>query len=239
MKTKKIIAIILITMILAPAVVGCNKATTPIPTIPTETITDGANKEEVGNLENKDEIIEPTKENLLALGKKQTAGIKAVAEKYGLTTESFSEELYQSNLIISKDENDCRSPNCIGYQVDPLPTEDDVYYIFYGSYIDENNEPDYGYLIAIELEDYSEFSMEGRDMFRDLLIDVFGGDFNFKDLETRITKHLNLDFTEDTEDTKATSEIEMGSYVESISGGNVNAQAQAGKMLYYTITLRK
>jgi hypothetical protein len=78
--------------------------------------------------------------------------------------------------------------------------------------------------------------MEGRDMFRDLLIDVFGEDFNFKDLEARITKHLNLGLTDDT---KATSEIEIGSYVESISGGNVNAKDQAGKMLYYTITLRK
>ena len=236
MKTKKIIAIILMTLLLLPTIVGCNKSESPTTTVSTGTLTDGADKEEVSTLENKDEIIEPTKENLLALGKKQTAGIKAVAEKYGLTTESFSEELYQSNLIISKDENDCRSPNCIGYQVDPLLTEEDVYSIFYGSYIDENNEPDYGYLIAIVLEDYSTFSMEGRDMFRDLLIDVFGEDFTFKDLEARITKHLNLGLADGT---KATSEIEIGSYVESISGGNVNDKDQAGKMLYYTITLRK
>lgn len=139
MKIKKIIAIILMPLLLLPTIVGCNKSESPTTAVPTGTLTDGAEKEEVSTLENKDEIIELTKENLLALGKKQTAGIKTIAENYGLTTESFADELYESNLLISKDENDFGSPNCIGYQVGPLPTEDDVYYIFYGSYIDENN----------------------------------------------------------------------------------------------------
>ena len=230
MITKKIIAIILMTLLLVPAIVGCgakessNKTTQEVSKTPV--------------------IIEQNEENLFELGSKQTKDIKAIVEKYGIETAYVSEHNKNIPISFSKDENDCGLSDSTGYTASSLrvmkPNDggDNTYGILYSSTVDKGAEkkPYYSYDITMIFPNDQEFKLDNFKMFKDLVEVHFGDDYDLSSLESWIQEHIK---SIDSGEVIITSERDNGSYREKMIGGGKSEKEEGKRTLSYRLTLRK
>ncbi|MBD7910130.1 hypothetical protein [Clostridium cibarium] len=237
MKKKRILAIIM-SLTLAFSVVGCGKSNSGN-TSSTETTT----KEE-NTSDSKDEFkkIEPTQKNVFDLGGKQTKEIKDILEKYGVKTEFNNENNTSVPVHVAKDENDCSLQGGKGYNIS---TTGDVklndggeheYQILYNAYESKNTYgPLYLYQITIDYPTTEEFKLDNFKMFKELVQEVQGSDYDFASLDKWMSEHIKKI---QAKEKQGASARDVGSFHEGIEGGRKRAGKNTN-MIIFSFSLRK
>ncbi|MBD7910128.1 hypothetical protein [Clostridium cibarium] len=237
MKKKRILAIIM-SLTLAFSVVGCGKSNSGN-TSSTETTT----KEE-STSDSKDGFkkIEPTQKNIFDLGAKQTKEIKDILEKYGVKTAYNADKNMKMPVHIAKDENDCSLEGGKGYSI--TTTEgvnlndggDHRYSISYSAYESKNTDgPRYLYQITIDYPTTEEFKLDNFKMFKELVQEVQGSDYDFASLDKWMSEHIKKI---QSKEKQGASARDVGSFHEGIEGGSKRAGKNTN-MIIFSFSLRK
>lgn len=237
MNKKRIFAIIM-SLTLAFSAVGCGKSDNG-GTTSTETTT----KEETSS-KSKDGFkkIELTKENVFDLGAKQTKEIKSILDKYGVKTSYIADKNTNSPIAFSKDENDTGYEGAKGYSIQTTGDikvndgGDHEYGILYNAYESKNtNGPRYVYQITIDYPMTQEFKLDDFKMFKELVKEVQGEDYDFAALETFMKNHIKKI---QADENGGASAREIGSFHEGIEGGDKRVGKNTN-MIIFSFSLRK
>ncbi|MBD7910129.1 hypothetical protein [Clostridium cibarium] len=239
MKKKRILAIIM-SLTLAFSVVGCGKSNSG-----NTSSTEATTKEDSSSSDSKDGFkkIENTEKNVLELGAKQTKEIKAILEKYGIKTAYNGEHNTNVPIHIAKDENDCSYDATKGYNIS---TTGDVkindggeheYQILHNAYVDKenNNEVRYLYQITIDYPTTEEFKLDNFKMFKELVQEVQGSDYDFASLDKWMSEHIKKI---QSKEKQGASARDVGSFHEGIEGGSKRAGKNTN-MIIFSFSLRK
>jgi hypothetical protein len=237
MKKKRILAIIM-SLTLAFSIVGCGKSNSGNTSL-TETTT----KEESSS-DSKDGFkkIEPTQKNIFDLGAKQTKEIKDILEKYGVKTAYNGDHNTDVPIHVAKDENDCSLQGVKGYNIS---TTGDVkfndggeheYQILYNAYVGDNTDgPRYLYQIIIDYPTTEEFKLDNFKMFKELVQEVQGSDYDFSSLDKWMSEHIKKIQSGEKEGASAR---DVGSFYEGIEGGDKRVGKNTN-MVIFSFSLRK
>jgi hypothetical protein len=234
---KRILAVIM-SLTLAFSVVGCGKSDNGGASSK-ETTT---KEENTSSSEDGFKKIELTEKNVLDLGAKQTKEIKTILEKYGVKTSYNADKNINTPIGISKDENDSAYKGTKGYTIS---TTGEViindggshdYEILYNAYTsDKEKGPRYLYQITFEYPTTEEFKLDNFKMFKELVQEVQGSDYDFASLETFMKDHLKKIKANEN---AGASARDVGSFHEGIEGGS-KTLGKNTNMVIFSFSLRK
>lgn len=175
--------------------------------------------------------VEINEDSILKLGIKQSNDIKAIVERYGVTTDYGVETCYDQKdrvvLYFSKDPTDCSPQGTYGYSVFHVTDGDinindggnHIYSIGYSSCIDEEDRSlSYHYSISVDYPNKQEFKIEDFKMLNELYLSHFENSNDVSLIEKSIQDHINkIDNGEI--DQLDTDFIDIGSYRFKVIGG--------------------
>jgi hypothetical protein len=145
MKTKKIVAIILMTLLLAPVIMGCKDEESSTKTTDSTTTIEQEEKKD-------SDIVEQKDNNLFELSTKEIKDIKEVLEKYGVKVDLESEKTPDSKATISEVVEDANE-GLFNYSITAngnIKTTDrknNTYFVFYNSLSTKDGKSRYEYQI--------------------------------------------------------------------------------------------
>lgn len=239
MKKKKIVTLMML-LILTLNITGCGKSNAESSSSSsTETTAEG---EKASNSQDDFKKIDSTENAIFDLGAKQTKEIKEILENYSVKTAYNADKNMKVQVRIAKNENDCSIKGAKGYNISTTGTlkvndgGDHGYEILYNAYQVENADgPRYLYRITIEYPAAEEFKLDNFKMFKDLVGEVYGSDYDYASLESWIQDHLAKKHSGER---AGGATRDQGSYSEGLEGGD----KKAGTEIYsftYGISLRK
>jgi hypothetical protein len=236
MNKKRILAIIM-SLTLAFSIVGCGKSDSGN-TSSTETTKEESSSESKDGFKK----IENTEKNVFDLGAKQTKEIKAIFEKYGVKTAYNGDHNTDVPIHVAKDENDCSLKGGKGYNISKTGEVkvndggDHQYGILYNAYVGDNTDgPLYLYQITIDYPTTEEFKLDNFKMFKELVQEVQGSDYDFASLDKWMSEHIKKI---QSKEKQGASARDVGSFHEGIEGGNKRAGKNTN-MIIFSFSLRK
>lgn len=223
MKRRRILTL-MTTLLVAFVMVGCNDS---------NSLSAKATAEEKNGFEK----IENTEESVFKLGEKQTKEIKEILDKYEVKN-TYNRDKVDAPVIIAKDKDDCSFEGARGYNIatskyfDVKDGGEHHYQIRYNAFVDLGNDstPLYSYQIVIGYSEKEKFKLDNFKMFKDLVQEVQGNQYDFATLESSINKL----------EKKKKSEIEnnAGSFHENIESDE-NIFGDNTQNIVFTFSLRE
>ncbi|MDS0527524.1 hypothetical protein NNC19_17680 [Clostridium sp. SHJSY1] len=182
MVNRRRIITVMMSLVLAFGMVGCNDSDSLSAKATAET-KDGFKK------------IENTEKSVFELGEKQTKEIKEILDKYQVKN-TYNRDKVDAPVIIAKDKDDCSFEGARGYNIATakyISVNDGgehEYQIRYNALIDiaNNSTPRYSYQIIVGYSEKEKFELENFKMFKDLVQEVQGNEYDFATLESSIKK---------------------------------------------------